>query len=73
MHEVIPNGQGLHQEGKVLRPRFGNSCKKEQILNQTLVPSVYRGIDTTFDTLVRPRFHTCQSEEETKELKIAQD
>ena len=42
MNKVIPEGEGLHQEGKVLRPRFGYPCEKEQILDQFLVR---RGID----------------------------
>ena len=73
VHIVIPNGEGLNQECKVLRPRFGNSCKKEQILDQPLFPSVPRGIGMRFDSLIRPRLHTSQSEEKMKELRIKQD
>ena len=69
MNKVIPEGEGLHQEGKVLRPRFGYSCEKEQILDQFLVR---RGIDTKLEIMMRPRLQTFQSGEKMKELKVAQ-
>ena len=70
MNKVIPEGESLHQEGKVLRPRFGYSCEKEQILDQF---PVRRGIDMRLEIMMRPRLQTFQSGGNTiKELEVAQ-
>ena len=60
MHEVIPDGKGLHDAYEVLCPRFGDPCEKEQILNQILIFNIFRPIWIAFVAI----FHTSESENE---------
>ena len=63
MHEVIPDGEGLHDAYKVLCPRFGDPCEKEQILSQILPFIIFCPVGINFMAI----FHASESENENKE------